>query len=76
MKIQIVGVGCDKCTKLYDHVIEAVQNLNISPEIIKVEDLLEIVKLGVMTTPALVIDGRLAFSGTVPSVKKIEKYLI
>lgn len=76
MKIQIVGVGCDKCTKLYDYVIEATQNLNISPEIIKVEDLLEIVKLGVMTTPALVIDGRLVSSGTVPPVKKIEKYLI
>lgn len=73
MKIQVIGEGCPDCSKLYEHTQEAVNNLGVQVEIEKVQDLLEIVKLGVMTAPSVMIDGKLVISGQVASVKKIEE---
>ena len=49
MKIQVIGAGCETCDKLYEHVREAVAETGCDAEVEKVEDLLEIVKLGVMS---------------------------
>ena len=66
MKIQVIGTGCDKCSKLFANVEEAVKNTGVKAEILKVEDLMEIVKLGIMVSPSLMINGKLVLSGSVP----------
>lgn len=76
MKIQVIGEGCPNCSKLYEHTVQAVNNLGVQAEIEKVQDLLEIVKLGVMTAPSIMIDGKLVVSGSVASVKKIEECIL
>lgn len=75
MDIKIVGAGCDKCTDLYNMVIEIVCENDIEADISKVEDLIEIVTLGVLSTPALMVDGKILHKGSVPNKKKLLKYL-
>jgi small redox-active disulfide protein 2 len=71
MKIEVLGTGCAKCKTLYEAVQTAVREKGIAAEIVKVEDLPSIMKYGVMSTPALVIDGRVMFSGKTASVGEI-----
>ena len=71
MNIKVIGTGCEKCDKLYANVKEEVQELGTEADIEKVEDLLEIVKLGVMTSPSLMVDGKLVVSGQVAKTKDI-----
>lgn len=71
MKIEILGAGCAKCKTLYDNVNKALHDAGKSAEVIKVEDIPSIVKYGVMSTPALVIDGKVKCSGKVVSVAEI-----
>ena len=76
MKIQILGSGCAKCKKLTENAAAAVKELGIAAEIEKVTDMKEIMKAGVMTTPALVVDGNVKSSGkllSVPEIKTIIK---
>lgn len=75
MNIKVIGAGCDKCDAVYAHAVEAVQELGIDAEIEKVEDLLEIVKLGVMTAPSLMVDGKVVAAGRTLSKKEIIKLL-
>lgn len=65
MKIQVLGTGCAKCRQLAANAEKAVAALGLQVVVEKVEDLREIVKLGVMTTPALVVDGRVRAAGKV-----------
>ena len=71
MKIEILGTGCAKCKALYESVKTAVKEKGIAADIVKVEDIPSIMKYGVMSTPALVIDGKVKFSGKVSSVAEI-----
>lgn len=75
MNLKVIGTGCDKCDQLYTNTKEAVAKLGIEAEIEKIEDLMEIVKLGVMTSPSLMKDGKLIVSGQVVSTDKIVKLL-
>lgn len=75
MIIKVIGTGCDKCNELYKNVQEALTQLNVEAEIEKVEDLVEIVNLGVMTAPSLMINGKLVVSGRVPKVKNLIEIL-
>lgn len=75
MNIKVIGAGCDKCDKVYENVTEAVRELGLDAEIEKVEDLLEIVKLGVMSSPSLMIDGKVVAAGRVLNKKQIIKLL-
>jgi len=75
MKIEILGMGCQKCSNLMDATKKAVAELNLQAEIVKVEDLKEIMAYGVMTTPALVVDGVVKVSGKIPSVEEIKALL-
>ncbi len=61
--IAILGTGCPKCKQLYNNALEAVQNSKEEHQVVKVESLKEIVSYGVMTTPALVIDGQVRSAG-------------
>ncbi|MCX7018630.1 MAG: thioredoxin family protein [bacterium] len=74
-KLQILGAGCPKCKKLAEAVEEAAKSLNIDYELTKVTDINEIIGFGVMSTPALVIDGNVKVSGRVPTMDEIKKLL-
>jgi small redox-active disulfide protein 2 len=74
-KIEILGTGCAKCKRLYANVQEAVKDLKITAEVVKVEELDEIINRGVMLTPALFINGELAAEGRVPCVDEIKTML-
>ncbi len=71
MKIEILGMGCSNCNKLYQNALEAVRQSGKEVEVLKVEDLQIIMDYGVMSTPALVIDGVVKAKGKVPKVKEI-----
>ncbi len=73
MKIQILGPGCAKCNALTMAAEKAAQSLGVPYELEKVTDLKQIMAFGVMTTPALVVDGQVKVSGKVPSVEQIKK---
>lgn len=75
MNIKVIGMGCDKCDTLYANTLEAVAKTGVEATVDKVEDLVEIVALGVMSAPSLMIDGKVVVSGTVASVKTIIKLL-
>lgn len=73
--IQILGTGCPKCKTLAANAEAAVRALGIEATIEKVDKIQEIMQFGVMTTPALVIDGRVLSTGRVLSAEEIEKRL-
>ena len=75
MKIEILGMGCQKCTALYNAAKQAAEELGIVAELVKVEDIKAIMKYGVMTTPALVVNGVVKVSGKVPSKDEIKNFL-
>ncbi|MGQ1947579.1 thioredoxin family protein [Geofilum sp. OHC36d9] len=76
MDIKILGTGCAKCKALEKATREAVAQTGINATITKVEDIVEIMKYNVMTTPALVIDDNIVVKGKVPSVDEIKKFLV
>lgn len=75
MKIEILGTGCSKCKTLYENVKKAVEEIGMGAEIVKVEDIPSIMKYGVMSTPALVVDGKVLFSGKTSSAGEIRGLL-
>ena len=75
MDIKIIGEGCPDCSRLYDNTQAALAELGIEAEIVKVGDLIEIVKLGVMSAPSLMVDGKLLVAGKVAGQKEIVKQL-
>ena len=75
-KIQILGTGCPKCKKLAESAAEAIQGLESEFEIVKVTDINEIMKFGVMMTPALAIDGQVKAVGKVIAPEEIKKLLV
>ena len=74
-KIQILGTGCPKCKKLAENVEAAAKELGIEFEIEKVTGINEIMKFGVMMTPALAVDGEVKVVGKVPSPDEINQML-
>lgn len=75
MKIEILGTGCAKCHKLDELVRKTVKESGVSAEITKVEDIKKIMAYGVMTTPALVIDGQVKIAGKIPSIEEIKQLI-
>ena len=75
MKIEILGSCCAKCKKTKEIVEQAVTELGIDAEILKVEDINAILNYGVMVTPAVVIDGDVKIAGKVPTVEKVKEWL-
>lgn len=75
MKIEILGIGCPKCKKLNQLAEEAINELGVSAEIIKITDINKIIDYGVMVTPALVIDGEVMVAGKIPSKEEITKWI-
>lgn len=75
MEVKVLGTGCAKCKTLEKVTREAVEKYNISATVTKVEDITEIMKYGVMVTPALVVDGNVLVKGRVPSIDEIGNLL-
>jgi small redox-active disulfide protein 2 len=73
--IQIAGPGCPNCQTTEKNVINACAELNLAARISHVTNIAEILDLGVMHTPAVVVDGRIVISGRVPSVEEIKAIL-
>ncbi|MFA5056922.1 MAG: thioredoxin family protein [Opitutaceae bacterium] len=74
-KIQILGRGCTRCQKLATVAETAAKALGVPYELQKITDPQEILRLGVMTTPALVVDGKVRLAGRVPSVEEAGRLL-
>lgn len=75
MKIQILGTGCPKCKKLTENAEAAAQELGIDYEVEKITDVNDIMKYGVMMTPALAVDDEVKLSGKVADPAEIKKLL-
>ena len=75
MEIKILGTGCSKCKTLEEITRKVVKDNGIDAKVTKVEDIVEIMKYNIMTTPALVIDGKVVVKGRIPSEKEIKQLL-
>lgn len=73
--IKILGTGCAKCKSTHTNVLKAIDEANIQAEVIKVEDITEIMTYNVMSTPALVVDEVVKIKGRVPDVSEIKDLL-
>ena len=74
-KLQILGTGCPKCKKLAENTEAAAKALGIEYELVKVTDIGQIMKFGVMMTPALAVDGVVKVVGKVPDAEAIKNLL-
>jgi len=75
IKIEVLGTGCAKCKRLFANAEQAVKDLKITAEVVKVDDIAEIVGRGVMLPPALVINGEVRAEGRIPDVNEIKKMI-
>lgn len=75
MKIQILGTGCTKCKQLTENAETAAREIGVAYELEKITDIAEIVKFGVMTTPALAVDGKVKLVGRVATPAEIQAVL-
>lgn len=75
MKIQILGTGCTKCKQLTENAETAAREMGLAYELEKVTDIVEIVKFGVMATPALAVDGKVKLVGRVATPAEIRALL-
>lgn len=74
-RIEILGSGCAKCKKLYETTQQAVSELGLEAELVKVEDIQKIIAYGVLMTPGLVVDGKVKSVGKLPSLAELKALL-
>ncbi|MFN2340030.1 MAG: thioredoxin family protein [Halanaerobium sp.] len=75
MKITIYGPGCKNCVNLEKNAKKALEETGIEAEIVKVEDMADIAKAGIMSTPAIGIDGEVKIKGKVATVEEIKELI-
>ncbi|HOD35030.1 MAG TPA: thioredoxin family protein [Syntrophales bacterium] len=75
MKIIVAGPGCARCQATEKNVIEACAQLNLPAEVTHVFDIKEYPKLGVRVTPSVLVNGKVVFSGRLPTVEEMKKIL-
>jgi len=76
MEIKILSTGCQKCKALEKATINVLAELDIAANVSKVEDIMQIMNYGIISTPALVIDEKVVIKGRVPSKEEIKKLLL
>lgn len=76
MKIEIYGTGCAKCNMLENAAKQAVKELGVDAEVVKIGDINEIVDAGILATPGLAVDGEVKSMGRVPSNDEIKKWIM
>jgi len=75
MKIEVLGPGCAKCKRTFEVVSKFVESRGLPHEVVKVESIDAMMAYGLMTSPAVVIDGKVEIKGRVPSDKDLEKII-
>ena len=75
MEIKVCGPGCANCTKAENVVKEAVAEAGVDAEIYKITDFAEMAKLGVLSTPAVIVNGKIMCVGKVPSKNEVIQWL-
>jgi len=76
IKIQVLGPGCASCKKLFELTKQAVQEMGLKTEVEYVTDIQKIIKMGIMQSPILAIDGKPVLTGAVSDIQKIKNVLI
>ena len=75
MKIEVLGPGCPKCMSMEQNVKKALAELAVQAEVEKVTDIQKIIEKGILSTPALVIDGRVVLQGKNPTVAQLKNVI-
>ncbi len=75
MKIQVAGPGCMRCEETLKNVINACAELDFAAEIEPIHDVATFSKMGVMITPAVIIDGKIVKSGVIPSIAELKSII-
>ncbi|WP_291318532.1 thioredoxin family protein [Desulfonatronospira sp.] len=75
MEIKVAGPGCPKCNQLENLVKEVVSELGMDAQVSKITDFSEIVQTGIMTTPGLIVNGKVKVSGKLPTKEEITQIL-
>ncbi len=75
MEIKILGTGCPRCKSLEKKVINTLAEMDVAASVEKVDDIMKILEYGVMSTPGLVINGKVVYSGGIPSTGKIKEFI-
>jgi len=75
MKIEVLGPGCPKCNTVMDNVKKALAEIGKTAEVVKVTDINAMIERGVMSTPSLIIDGKLMVQGKIPNVQQIKDWI-
>ena len=76
LKIEVLGPGCSKCDDTFEKVNRVLDELKLEAEVTKITDVFEIMSKGVTLTPALIINGKLKYTGKIPSTKEIKSILL
>jgi small redox-active disulfide protein 2 len=74
-KIRVLGPGCFRCQALYENTLMAVEELGLDAEVVKVEDIREMLQRGIIGSPALVVDEKLVMEGSVPTPRTLGEFL-
>lgn len=74
MIVKVLGTGCSSCNKLLNDVKEVINELGIQVEVVKIEDIAQIMAYGVMSVPALVVNEEVKFYGKSPTKEELKKY--
>ena len=74
-QVKVLGPGCAKCKTTYNNVLEAIKQLGIEADVTKIEDIEEIMKYNVLTTPVLMIDDVIKVKGRVADINEIKTFL-
>ena len=75
MEVKVLGSGCAKCKTTYEMIEKIVKENQLDATLSKVEDIVELLNYGIMTTPAIVVDGEVKLKGHVPTESEIKKIL-
>jgi small redox-active disulfide protein 2 len=75
MEIRILGPGCRNCEKLVQDAKQAAKDAGVAADVAKITDMAEIMKQGVLSTPGLMINGKVKSTGRLPSIKEIRKWI-
>ncbi len=75
MEIKVLGPGCPKCKTTYNNVLEALKQTGIDAQVTKIEDIEEMMKYNVLTTPVLMINDVVKVKGRVADIKEIKEFL-
>jgi small redox-active disulfide protein 2 len=74
-EVRIYGAGCPRCKQTFQVIIDTASQLDIALDIQKVEDLAEIVKAGIMSTPAVSVDGKVVLAGKIPTPAQVKEWI-